>query len=233
MSEQTQAGLLAAIASIHDPLRRALFDFISTSGTAVGRDEAANAVGLARSTAAFHLDRLVDDGVLTVEFKRLSGKTGPGSGRPAKLYSRASDELLVSLPERHYDRVGSLLASSIEESDRTGEPVREALTRVAEASGRDLGERAGTLEGALVRGGYEPRDDGTGGLILANCPFHRLATSHTELVCQANLALLRGAKAGANDTAHDIVFDPCDGQCCVRVPARTDVRGAVSEPDEP
>lgn len=222
MSEETQAGRLAAIASIHDPLRRALFDFISSSETAVGRDEAAQAVGLARGTAAFHLDRLVDDGVLTVEFKRLSGKTGPGSGRPSKLYRRASDELLVSVPERHYDRVGDLLASSIEESDRTGEPVRDALTRVSIATGRELGESSSSLEEALELGGYEPRDDGNGGLILANCPFHRLATTHTDIVCHANFALLQGAAEGAQDTAHDIVFEPCDGQCCVRVPARTD-----------
>lgn len=220
MSEDTQTARLAAVASIHDPLRRALFDFISASGTAVGRDEAAHALGMARGTAAFHLDRLVDDGVLTVEFKRLSGKTGPGSGRPAKLYRRASDEILVSIPERHYDLVGSLLASSIEESDRTGEPVREALSRVSTENGRRLGARAGTLKDALVLGGYEPREDGTGGMILANCPFHSLATTHTEVICHANLSLLSGVAEGANDTEHEIVFDPCDGRCCVRIAGR-------------
>lgn len=221
-TEQTQAGRLAAIASIHDPLRRALFDFISNSGTAVGRDEAAQAVGLARATAAFHLDRLVDDGVLAVEFKRLSGKTGPGSGRPSKLYRPASTELVASVPERHYDRVGDLLASSIEESDRTGEPVRDALTRVATQTGLELGRKAGTLEKALELGGYDPRDDGSGGLILANCPFHRLAASHTDIVCQANLGLLQGVAEGVQETARDVTFDPCEGHCCVRIPAKAD-----------
>ena len=220
MTSEDQNSRLTAVASIHDPLRRALFDFISASGTAVGRDEAAETLGMARGTAAFHLDRLVDDGVLTVEFKRLSGKTGPGSGRPAKLYRRASDELLVSIPERHYDLAGSVLASSIEESDRTGEPARQALARVATERGRELGQRAGTLLGALVAGGYEPRKTPGGDTILANCPFHSLAASHTDVICDANVNLLRGVAEGAGDTEHDVVFDPCDGQCCVRIAER-------------
>ncbi|MHA6670114.1 helix-turn-helix transcriptional regulator [Homoserinimonas sp. A447] len=220
MANEEQNSRLTAVASIHDPLRRALFDFISASGTAVGRDEAAGALGMARGTAAFHLDRLVDDGVLTVEFKRLSGKTGPGSGRPAKLYRRAAEELLVSIPERHYDLAGSVLASSIEESDRTGEPARQALSRVATERGRELGQRAGTLRNALEIGGYEPRQAENGDTILANCPFHSLAMSHTDVVCDANLNLLRGVAEGAGDTEHNVVFDPCDGQCCVRITAR-------------
>lgn len=218
---ENQDARLAAVASIHDPLRRSLFNFISASPAAVGRDEAAQHLGIARATAAFHLDRLVDDGVLTVEFKRLSGKTGPGSGRPAKLYRRASDEILVSIPERHYDLAGSLLASSIEESHRTGEPVRQALARVATEHGRELGERAGTLQNALVTGGYEPRETEDRGTILANCPFHSLAATHTEVVCDANVNLLRGVAEGAGDTEHEIIFDPCDGQCCVRIADRS------------
>ena len=215
-----QDARLAAVASIHDPLRRALFDLISASGTAIGRDEAAQSLGMARATAAFHLDRLVDDGVLTVEFKRLSGKTGPGSGRPAKLYRRASDELLVSIPERHYDLAGSVLASSIEEADRTGEPARQALARVATERGRELGRRAGTLQNALIAGGYEPQEAADGGTILANCPFHSLAMTHTDVICDANVNLLRGVAEGAGDTENEIVFDPCDGQCCVRIAPR-------------
>jgi predicted ArsR family transcriptional regulator len=219
-----QKARLAAVASIHDPLRRALFDFVSASATAVGRDEAAQSLGMARATAAFHLDRLVDDGVLTVEFKRLSGKTGPGSGRPAKLYRRASEELLVSIPERHYDLAGSVLASSIEESDRTGEPARQALARVATEHGRELGKRAGSLQSALLTGGYEPREAADGGTILANCPFHSLAVTHTDVICHANVNLLRGVAEGAEDTEHAIVFDPCDGRCCVRIARRSDPR---------
>ena len=222
MSEFSPVAGVAAVASIHDPMRRSLFDFVTRSGVAVGRDEAAKALGMARGTAAFHLDRLVDVGLLTTEFQRRSGRTGPGSGRPAKLYRRAIAEVLVSIPERHYDLVGGLLASAIEQSDRTGEPVRETLTRVATERGRDLGGRAASLWAVLESTGYEPRDDGDGGTVLTNCPFHRLALSHTAIICAANLALLRGAAETKNDRDHEVSFEPGAGRCCVRITARSE-----------
>ena len=58
-----------------------------------------------------------------------------------------------------------------------------------------------------------------GGILLANCPFHRLARRHTETVCHLNLELLTGA---AETTGRDrvVVLDPSPGRCCVRaVPA--------------
>jgi predicted ArsR family transcriptional regulator len=208
---------LSALAAISDPVRRSLFDFVNASTEPVSRNDAAAALGLPRSTAAFHLDRLVTEGVLETQFKRLSGKTGPGSGRPSKLYRPAPNELQVSFPERHYELAGELLASAVEEADRSGEGVREVLTRVAIQTGRELGTKAGSLEAALENTGYEPRDDGNGGMVLTNCPFHRLATSHTDVICHANLGLLQGVADGAADCEHDVLFDPQAGHCCVRI----------------
>ncbi|WP_394769473.1 helix-turn-helix transcriptional regulator [Lacisediminihabitans sp.] len=220
MNERMTARL-SALAAVSDPLRRALFDFVRRSGTPVSRDDAAAAVGMPRSTAAFHLDRLVDEGALAVEFKRVGGKTGPGSGRPSKLYRPASAELSASVPERDYELAGELLAAAIEQADRSGEPVRQALTRVAVEAGRELGRRAGSLEAALDDTGYEPTDDGAGGMVLTNCLFHQLATSHTEVICHANLGLLQGVAEGAGDVEHDIRFSPADGRCCVQIAARS------------
>src|SRR5215213_10815912 len=93
-------GPLAAVAALGDPLRRRLYRFVSTQDHAVSRDEAAEAVATTRSAAAFHLDRLVQDGLLETEFRRLSGRQGPGAGRPAKLYRRSHGEIAVSLPAR-------------------------------------------------------------------------------------------------------------------------------------
>ena len=93
-------------------------------------------MGLTRSKAAFHLDRLVDEGLLTVEFKRLTGRTGPGAGRPSKLYRRTDDEIAVTVPERRYDFAGQLAFAAIEESTRTGQPARDALLRIAHDIGR-------------------------------------------------------------------------------------------------
>ena len=217
MEIRSQAEKVAVVASINDPIRRSLFEFVSHSDEPVGRDAAAQA---ARSTAAFHLDKLVEEGALSVEFKRLSGRTGPGSGRPAKLYCLRSDEIVVSIPERHYELVGTVLAAAIGESDRTGDPIGEVLSRVSSDTGRELGKQAGTLEAVLDRTGYDPQPDGEGGLVLLNCPFHRLVDDHPDVVCAANLGLLQGAAEGSCDCTHDIVFDPGEGHCCVRIAAR-------------
>ncbi|WP_349897691.1 helix-turn-helix transcriptional regulator [Parafrigoribacterium soli] len=216
MNEETTRQL-SALAAISDPARRALFDFVNRSTEAVSRDQAAAALDMPRATAAFHLDRLVEEGVLEVEFRRLSGKTGPGSGRPSKLYKLGQRDLEVSIPERHYELAGELLASAVEEADRSGEGVRTVLTRVATETGRQIGAAAGSLRLALENTGYEPCDDGDGGMILANCPFHRLATSHTDVICHANLGLLQGVADGAGDSEHGILFDPQAGHCCVRI----------------
>jgi predicted ArsR family transcriptional regulator len=220
MEQRPLADRVAAVSALDEPIRRALFDHVSRSGSPVSRDEAAAALGLARSTAAFHLDRLAGEGLLTVEFRRLTGRTGPGAGRPSKLYRRAAGEVTVTVPERHYDFAGQLLLAAIEESAHTGEPAADALLRIAGQTGRALGAGAGSLARVLEDQGYEPRPDGGGGIVLGNCPFHRLAQQHTETVCHLNLELLRGAADGSNDRRHMMVLDPGVGRCCVRAVPR-------------
>lgn len=220
---ESRTDQISAIAAMNDPQRRALFEFVRESSDAVSRDEAAAALELPRSTAAFHLDRLVEEGVLETEFKRLSGKTGPGSGRPSKLYRVVRRDISVSIPPRQYELAGELLASAVEHADRTGESVREALTVVATRAGRELGEKAGELDAALTSCGYEPRDDGSGGLVLTNCPFDRLAAKHSEVICHANVALLSSVAEATGEGERQVEFvPPADGRCCVRVtPAGT------------
>lgn len=212
---------ISAIAAMKDPQRRALFDFVRSSTGPVSRDEAAAALDLPRSTAAFHLDRLVDEGILETEFKRLSGRTGPGSGRPSKLYRTAARDLAVSIPPRHYELAGELLAAAVEHADRTGAPVRDALTSVATEVGRELGEQAGELDAALTSCGYEPRDDGSGGILLTNCPFDKLAAKHSEVICHTNVALLSGLADAVGEDERRVEFvPPTGGHCCARVAPR-------------
>lgn len=212
---------MAAVGALQDPIRRALFTFISRSDEPVGRDEAATAVRLPRTTAAFHLDRLVEAGLLAVEFAKLNGRTGPGSGRPAKLYRRAASEVSVALPERHYDLMGDVLAASIASADESGRSIRDSLDQTARRRGRELGAAAGSLHEVLESTGYVPETAENGDTVLTNCPFHQLANSHTAIICQANVALLEGAAEGAGDTAHRICFDPAVGRCCVRITPRS------------
>src|SRR5215469_17859100 len=127
-----------ALAALGEPARRALYAYIAAQGRAVSRDEAADATGMKRATAAFHLDRLVEDGLLEVGFARLSGRTGPGAGRTAKLYSRARRPIDISLPPRRYALAGDILASAVEEAQESSVPIGEAVSRAAELAGHQV-----------------------------------------------------------------------------------------------
>jgi predicted ArsR family transcriptional regulator len=206
-----------AVDAAADPTTRALFDLVSRSEAPLGRDAAAAALGIPRATAAFHLDRLVGAGLLTTEFRRLSGRTGPGAGRPAKLYRRAALEVSVSvsLPERRYDLAGELLSAAIEEAE-SDEPVVQAVARVAGRRGRGIGAEAGDLGAALEATGFQPVEE-QGVTLLHNCPFHRLATSHTDTICRLNFALVQGMAEGSGDDPERVRFAPGSGRCCVRI----------------
>jgi predicted ArsR family transcriptional regulator len=210
---------VAALAALDDPIRRAVFDLVTRAATAVSRDAAADALGVSRRVAAFHLDRLADQGLLAVEFRRPPGRTGPGAGRPAKLYRRTADEMAVSVPERHYDLVGGLLAAAVTESIDTGDPVQQVLHRTAYDAGKTIGAAADNLSTALEDAGYEPRqqESDNGAVVLGNCPYHRLAQQFTALICGVNLHLLRGVADGTGDTSYIAELDPGPNRCCVRL----------------
>jgi predicted ArsR family transcriptional regulator len=219
----------AAIGALADPNRRVLYDYVVREGRPVNRDEAAEAAGLPRATAAFHLDRMVADGLLEAEYRRLSGRRGPGAGRPSKLYRRSAREIAVSLPPRCYDLAGHLLASAVTDSARTGEPVDQVLERQANAQGARMGAgrprrsrpTRATLAGILAEHGYEPQLVGRR-IVLANCPFHALVEDHRQLVCGMNLALLNGVLDGAGAERWTAAPDPSPGRCCVTVAPRKD-----------
>ncbi|WP_138731599.1 helix-turn-helix transcriptional regulator [Modestobacter excelsi] len=220
--DDRRSAQVAAVAALAEPTRRRVYDHVVRSPEPVSRDDAAAALGVPRPTVAFHLDRLVADGLLDVHYERRSGRSGPGAGRPAKLYRRAERSVSVQLPERRYDLAGQLLAAALTEVDRTGERPAEALGRLA----RDLGEQWGArLTGAdpggsvlalLERHGFEPHAE-SGGVALANCPFHALARDHTELVCGMNLHLLQGVLDAVPGAGLAARLQPTDGACCVRI----------------
>ncbi|MEP6761528.1 MAG: helix-turn-helix domain-containing protein [Sporichthyaceae bacterium] len=225
MSDDDFAASVSGVSALAEPLRRRLYLYVAAQPDPVGRDQAAAGVGIARHTAKFHLDRLVDDGLLETEFRRLSGRGGPGAGRPAKLYRRAAREVSVSLPERRYDLAGEVLVRAIEEAESEGMPVLGAVRRVAAVTGRQLAADLGSdsppkstdadrLAGVLAACGFEPRVDGPR-ITLANCPFHALARTHTGLVCGMNLALVGGVIDGLGCTGLVAELEPDPGRCCV------------------
>ena len=213
---------VSAVAALAEPSRRRLYDHVVRQPAPVSRDEAAAAVALPRATVAFHLDRLVADGLLDVVFERRTGRTGPGAGRPSKLYRRADRAVQVSLPERSYDLAGDLLATAVTEAEASGIAPRVVLERRAFERGRELaagaGEGPASVWQVLEDNGFEPRAE-DGGLALANCPFHRLARSHTELVCGMNLHLIGGVLDGVRAPGLVARLRPEPGMCCVRLDA--------------
>jgi predicted ArsR family transcriptional regulator len=207
------------VAALGEPIRRRLYELVARRGEPVDRDEAAAAAGIGRSLAAFHLDRLVGSGLLEVVFRRRSGRTGPGAGRPAKFYVRPRDaDLAVQLPARSYDLAADLLASGVEDDERARETVLAAARRrgAALAATSDAGTGDSTaLLGLLEEEGYEPFADDDGIVRLRNCPFHQLAATHRDLTCAMNFALLDGASNQIDATGYRAVAQPRDERCCV------------------
>lgn len=215
MSEQ-QADAISTVAALGEPTRRRLYEYVAGARGPVGRDEACQSLGVSRPKAAFHLDRLVDEGLLDVVFQRLSGRTGPGAGRPAKLYIRAACQVEVSLPQRRYELAGELLAGAVEEAESTGRPIREVVASRAHEMGRQMGgaDESSDPMPVLGRNGFEPRiADGV--ITLGNCPFHNLARNHPDLVCGMNLHLLEGLLEGLPCQAYTAKLEPSPGNCCV------------------
>jgi predicted ArsR family transcriptional regulator len=222
-----RAEQIAGVAALSDPVRRALYDYVVAQGRDVGRDEAAQAAGISRNLASFHLDKLVEEGLLETIYRRLTGRTGPGAGRPSKLYRRSGRHIDLSLPPRSYELAARLFAVALAEEDVPD--VRNRLRDVAFTSGARLGQQArqtmdrsddesdlmeSTRE-TLRKQGYEPYDADDGSLRLRNCPFHELSQDYRQLVCGTNLCLLQGLAAGLGRQAIDVTLDPRPGECCV------------------
>lgn len=217
---------IAGLASLSEPARRKLYLYVAGRSGEVSRDEAARAAGISRGLAGFHLDRLVEQGLLEASFRRLTGRSGPGAGRPAKLYRRSSRPVEVSLPARRYELAARILATAIDSSDTP--KTRKALVKTARGIGERIGAearaRAGSragrqrlfaeMTGALAEQGYEPVTAG-GEVRLRNCPFHALVSEHKDLVCGMNLALIEGVVEGMELPAAKPVLAPTPGMCCV------------------
>lgn len=204
---------VAAVAALNLPLRRKIYDFVASSPDAVTRDDAATAVGVARSVAAFNLDKLAAVGLVDVEYRRAQGRGGPGAGRPAKWYRRATSDVAVSLPPREYGTAAAILADVVARS--AGEPVTvDTVRAVAREHGHRLAAEDGAILELLAAHGYEPTVHGHV-VEMANCPFHALVDEHRDLVCNLNEALLTGIAERAGLSPDAARLDPAPGRCCV------------------
>lgn len=214
---------LAGLSSLDDPVRRRLYRFVASCDQPVARDDAAAAVGISRTLAAYHLDRLADAGILSVSYARAAGRSGPGAGRPAKRYARTRAEMSVTVPPRNYGLLADLLVAAM--AGDTAGTVRSAVSAAAHRAGRASAAEHGVIA-ALTEWGYEPELTPTGNIELRNCPFDRLARRHTELVCDLNLQLIRGMLEAVDESTRRAVLAPREDRCCVVV------RAAEAHPDD-
>lgn len=204
-----EVGDFGPVGALTDATRRQLYEFVLTSPEAVGRDEAADALGIPRQTAAYHLDRLADEGLVEVEFLRRTGRTGPGAGRPAKLYRKTDRDFEVSLPPRRYGLAARILLEAVS----SGAIDRIDLAAAARRIGAELGQDG--LEQALRETGYDPVEE-EGETRFRNCPFHALKEQDQRTVCNLNLGLVEGMLDGAGD-GRRAVLEPSESYCCVRI----------------
>jgi predicted ArsR family transcriptional regulator len=226
MNEKRSRPPIEAIGLLAEPIRRALFEYVARSPSPVDRDEGAAGVGIGRPLAAFHLDRLARAGLLEVGYRRRSGRSGPGAGRPAKFYRRAGDGVDVSLPPRRYGLAARIYADALGRIPNVGGVA--AVTEVAAEEGVRLGraarlaeEGAGHEVGAetvdrLLRDlGFEPEADESGVRRLHNCPFNDLVADYRDVSCNANLAMLGGVASALPEARLSVRREDTPGYCCV------------------
>lgn len=226
-AERSEA--LETLAVLSDDLRRKIYYFVRGSEEPASRQDVAREVGISAKLAAFHLDKLVEAGLLKAHYHRPPERSGPGAGRSAKYYQPAEIELDVSVPERHYDLAGELLVEAVRRHS-PDEPATDAAFRVASDRGRALGgevrkelrggrvgpERAmAVAERFLSERGYEPYRTSRAEIRMKNCPFHRLARQDTDLVCGMNHAFIRGFVENLGNESIQVALEPAEGECCV------------------
>ena len=230
-----------ALSALEDDLRRRMYLYVRRQGRPAHREEVATAVGVSRKLAAFHLDKLVERGLLVASYARPPGRGGRGAGRSAKYYEPSDREFDVSIPERRYDVIGSVLLRAIE-GQRPGEAAASSAERAARSLGEELGraererlrlrppgpERAMAVATDLLSAcGYEPSVDEEGIMGMRSCPYHALAQQNRELVCGLNRELVHGIVVGLGNETLDVALRPASGRCCVQL------RPPQSEPSHP
>lgn len=222
------AADIAAVALLAEPVRQRLYSYLRERHEPVGREDAARNAGIAVKLAAFHLDRMAEAGLLEVEYRRLSGRVGPGAGRPAKLYSLSSRNISIAIPQTRYALAASMMATALS-GGFSGSDGADKLREVATTAGASLGAgirqqvrtnraRREAVRRELEQLGYDPQSQGSGVLNLRNCIFSDLSVSHRELVCGMNAAFVRGLLEGASLRSSRVEGQPVDPpSCCVHI----------------
>jgi predicted ArsR family transcriptional regulator len=223
----TDATAWQAVGALTEPTRRRVFDTLRAAGAPLTRDDVAQATGISRKLAAFHCDQLAAAGLVTVDFARPPGRTGPGAGRPAKRYAVRPDDVAVSIPQRRYDVVARILATAVSAAGQ--QSAASVALEVAEAEGEAIGARGRSeppasdafqaVSDVLADLGYEPVTSDAE-VRLRNCPFHAAVDVAPRLVCDLNHRLLAGILRGLQQPDLVATLVPAPPGCCVAITPR-------------
>jgi predicted ArsR family transcriptional regulator len=220
---------IRAVAALEDELRCGMYVFIRAARRPVTRDEAAASVGISRKLAAFHLDKLVQAGVLSARYQPAGGIRK--AGRAPKVYEPSGTDIRISIPQRQHGILAEILLDAVL-TEGAEERAGDTAMRVARERGHGVGameresarpgrlgaERALTLATrVLERHGFEPAREAASCVRLRNCPFHPLAARAPGLVCGINHAFLTGMLAGLQAPAVEAVLAPRPAECCVEL----------------
>jgi predicted ArsR family transcriptional regulator len=196
------------LAAVGDPDLRDALLFARSHARPVTADELAEARNLHRNVARSRLERLADAGLLSADYERRTGRTGPGAGRPAKTYSVVPQVTSIAFQDQNESLAG-LLVDAL--AARGGaEPLRE----VGVEFGRELARSARLRPAKTTKTGFErvcaavrrlgyqasleSVDDAGAVIATPTCPLRPLVRARQEAV-----AIDRGMWAGLANCALD------------------------------
>lgn len=181
-----------ALEAVGDPELRAALRFVRSRRRPVTADELAANQTVHRNVARARLERLAQAGLVVSDFERRSGRSGPGAGRPAKVYAPAPETTAIEFPDRNYAELVGLLVDALPERGRRRR-LRELGVELARplagcaglTPARDVRRGAERVCDALGRLGFqasveEVRDD-TIVISTPTCPLRPLVVANPEL----------------------------------------------------
>jgi predicted ArsR family transcriptional regulator len=208
MRQYEVAEIDRAISALQDRTRRRILLDFYVHRPEWTVDDVAKAMGIHRTVAHGHLERLLALGYLS------SGQRRGKYGKPAKLYWLAGPQIDFSYPVRRFARLASLLADSMQKRGPDG--IREAreagrLYGAALASKRANSRQAVLRQLAPLGAEYALIDHE---VVARNCIFREACAVAEGVVCELHAGLLEGAFQQAGLSVRTEAFADYEQQGC-------------------
>ncbi len=200
-------------------LREAL-RFVRAHRRPVSAEELAVAQSVHHNVARRRLDKLVEAGLLVRSQQRRTGRSGPGAGRPANVYSPAPETSEIEFPERPYHELVGLLVDALPERARpkrlreVGRTLASQLaTKSRLTATRDLKrglERVCEAVGVL---GYQAAVEEVGErravISTPTCPLRPLVVAR-QSISEVDRGMWSGLVESAVEGAGEVSCTTCD-----------------------